>query len=68
MKRERWHAKPAGEGATCLGTSAEPQNDTCMVVRAPIFGFATTRKGSRKDNCVILNVVKDRLERQNLRT
>ena len=33
LKWERWHAKRAGEGATCQGTSAEPQNDICHVER-----------------------------------
>ena len=56
LKRERWHAKRAGEGATCQGTSAEPQNDTCIVARNPIFGYALPSKRERclaRDDSVI---------------
>ena len=45
------------------------QNDTYFIIRTPIFGIATTRKGSRKDGVVILSKpAKDRLERQNMQT
>ena len=43
LKRERWHAQRAEEGATCLGGFAYAQYGMYIIIRTSIFGIATLR-------------------------